>query len=198
MIAPKVTDVNGSTNSCVLRDSALNSCYPTPQSDAQRHFHDYVATNKQRAWKAVCAIETGNLDELGVVLHEAQEAFDRGATLLSHELLSPTLRTVFCDRELRPKAIGLKGVGSQGDGSVQILCPDAEAQEQVLRYLHDVRGMAGIALTLSPSPASPLHGLLSTKRVNRAILIAFGTWRAATDIRYSTHACDHRFWRHCA
>ncbi len=47
------------------------------------------------------------------------------------ELTSPRLHEIMSDCELRRVSLAVKGVGSQGDGSVQVLCKGAADQEIV-------------------------------------------------------------------
>jgi galactokinase len=89
----------------------------------------------------VDAIARGDAEELGRVYTRAQAAFDDRAGDVCPSQLgasgSPKLRSVINSERLRDAGMyGGKGVGSQGDGTVQLLC-DGEAGmarcEEVLR-----------------------------------------------------------------
>ena len=45
----------------------------------------------------------------------------------------------------------MKGVGSQGDGSAQILCISQQTQLEVIDYIHKKYHMHAFALTISPT-----------------------------------------------
>ena len=48
---------------------------------------------------------------------------------------------------------GGKGVGSQGDGTVQFLAKDTKTQKELVTYLQKEKGMTAYSLTLKPSTA---------------------------------------------
>ena len=65
-----------------------------------------------------------------------QNEFDKAGYLLRpSELKSPKLHSIINDQELNKYALAIKGVGSQGDGSCQVLCVNELMQEQVYRRL---------------------------------------------------------------
>jgi UTP-glucose-1-phosphate uridylyltransferase len=66
----------------------------------------------------------------------------------------------------------MKGVGSQGDGSVQLLCESADAQIMVLRYLKETYGLEGITLTVPASASVPRIILRHERRVRQAVIVA--------------------------
>lgn len=81
---------------------------------------------------AVTAIERGDALALAAQMTRAQRAFDAGCmSNCPSQLTAPRLHTLMADPVLRECALAVKGVGSQGDGSAQILCDSAERQEQV-------------------------------------------------------------------
>jgi len=73
-----------------------------------------------------------------------------------HELMKDLLEGVFngvqCDsssRDVTTRAVlAVKGIGSQGDGSAQILCSSLAAQSQVLQYLTSRHRMQAFPLTI--------------------------------------------------
>ena len=81
---------------------------------------------------------------------EAQQLFDFNvAPMCPEELTSPILHEVLNDPVINRLSYGGKGVGSQGDGSVQFLAKDRESQQQIIDYLNN-RGMKAYALTIKP------------------------------------------------
>ena len=96
--------------------------------------HEYVRQNQDIAWNAIAAIEMGNTRLLAKSMSDAQNSFDKNLyDICPQEFLSPTLRSIFSDSNLTSNKfyIATKGVGSNGDGSVQFLCENSEKQEQV-------------------------------------------------------------------
>lgn len=84
------------------------------------------------AQRSVEAIEAGDVFALGAQMTLAQALFD--ANCLPNcpsELTSPRLHSLMNDAVLREMCVAVKGVGSQGDGSAQLLCASAELQHQV-------------------------------------------------------------------
>jgi hypothetical protein len=68
---------------------------------------------------------------------DAQTAFDNCALEnCPIELTAPRLREVMSYAPLRKVALAVKGVGSQGDGTVQVLCRTPEEQKQALHILN--------------------------------------------------------------
>jgi hypothetical protein len=66
------------------------------------------------------------------------------------ELTSPRLHAVMEDAVLRDIALAIKGVGSQGDGSVQVLCGTADTQRLALARLVEL-GCEPFLLTIPAS-----------------------------------------------
>jgi len=65
------------------------------------------------------------------------------------ELNAPKLHEVLNDPIIQPMVYGGKGVGSQGDGSIQFLAKDKENQQKLIDYLNS-RGMKAYPLTIKP------------------------------------------------
>jgi UTP-glucose-1-phosphate uridylyltransferase len=80
----------------------------------------------------------------------AQALFETAvAPMCPEELTSPKLHEVLRDPIIQPLIYGGKGVGSQGDGSIQFLAKDKECQQKVIDYLNS-RGMKAYPLTIKP------------------------------------------------
>ena len=95
---------------------------------------------------------------------EAQRLFDRyAAPACPDQLTAPSLHRVLAHPALAPHVLGGKGVGSQGDGSVQFLARDEESQEAAIRVLTDELGLSCLRLTVARS-----------KKVRKAVITAAG------------------------
>lgn len=81
---------------------------------------------------ALAAMAAGDAAAVGALMTEAQAAFDAAARpCCPSQLTAPVLHQLLQFEPLRPLVWGGKGVGSQGDGTCQLLCRSAEAQQQV-------------------------------------------------------------------
>ncbi len=98
--------------------------------------HEYVLRNVAICASATAAIESGDMLQLAAAMTSAQTSFDQCATPnCPSQLTSPVLHYLMSDEVLRGLSLAIKGVGSQGDGSVQFLCTGEEQQIQVLLRL---------------------------------------------------------------
>jgi len=133
----------------ILQD--LNKAYPFATTEAEKKEH--LALGKQNIEIINRAIEymgKGDAVALGKLMDEAQELFDTAvAPMCPEELNSPKLHQTLRDPKIRELVYGGKGVGSQGDGSVQFLAKNEECQKQLLEYLTSI-GMKPYKLTLNP------------------------------------------------
>ena len=79
-----------------------------------------------------------------------QENFDRKVMPACDELIGPVLHSVLNDPIVKRLTLGAKGVGSQGDGSVQFLVRDKETATELQKYLAEELGMPSYTLTITP------------------------------------------------
>lgn len=130
--------------------SDLNKAYPFAQNDAEHDLHRALGEwNHDIVNRAIGYMAEGKVEQLGALMTEAEEQFERYVTPMSAALQAPKLRAVLHDPQIQPLIYGGKGVGSHGDGSVQFLARNAEAQQQLIDYLN-AEGMKAYPLTLQP------------------------------------------------
>ena len=130
--------------------SDLNKAYPFPTTDAERAEHEALGQqNLDIVDRAIKYMAEGDAEALGRLMTEAEALFDAKVAPMSPALISPKLHSVLQDPKIQPMIWGGKGVGSHGDGSVQFLARDEEAQRQLVDYLND-HGMKAYMLTLKP------------------------------------------------
>ena len=102
-------------------------------------------TNQRFVREATEAIARGDAAALGRTYADAQAAFDRAAgAACPSQLSAPALRATLADDDVRAASLGGKGVGSQGDGSVQFVCDGeagAEACAETLRRKFGLRAV---------------------------------------------------------
>jgi len=81
---------------------------------------------------------------------QAQELFDKKVAPASWEdLRAPKLHAILNNESVKELTFGGKGVGSQGDGSVQFLAKDEKCQYNLINYLTSI-GMTAYPLTIKP------------------------------------------------
>lgn len=123
--------------------------------------------NEKLINEAKAAIEAGDSKEVGRLMVEAQAHFDKMVAPASPvELKAPVLHSILADEKIKELTYGAKGVGSQGDGSIQFLAKDDKTQEELIKYIKEKYDMEGFKLTLKPG-----------KKVKKAIIpvAGFGT-----------------------
>jgi UTP-glucose-1-phosphate uridylyltransferase/galactokinase len=129
----------------------LNKCYPFPETGTERKVHEALGErNQDIVGRAIEYMRKGDAPALGALMTEAQRLFD---TLVSpacpDQLVAPVLHTFLNDKNIKPLTYGGKGVGSQGDGSIQFLAKDAAAQDALCAYLEQ-KGLSPYKLTITP------------------------------------------------
>lgn len=133
----------------ILKD--LNKGFPFADNEKERQIQEALGKDNQEIIsKAIEYIKDGKLQELGELMTYAQIIFDeKVAPMCPSQLTSPILHRTLQDENIKELTYGGKGVGSQGDGSIQFLAKDAECQEQLIEYLKSL-GMRPFKLTIAP------------------------------------------------
>ncbi|MEO0458846.1 MAG: GHMP kinase, partial [Cyanobacteria bacterium P01_A01_bin.114] len=106
--------------------SDLNQCYPFPKNQIQQKVQHYLGPlNTQFIQQAVTVVQQGDAKKLGTLMTQAQAAFDRHLTpACPDQLAAPRLHRLLTHPSLQPFIFGGKGVGSQGDGTAQLVAKD--------------------------------------------------------------------------
>jgi len=117
----------------------LNKRYPFAENDIDKNLHEALGIDNQTIIKkAIQFMKDGNKQLLGSLMTEAQEIFDRKVAPSSIEQLkAPKLHKYLNDKNVLLLTYGGKGVGSQGDGTVQFLAKDEKSQKQLVEYLNN-------------------------------------------------------------
>ena len=130
--------------------SDLNKAYPFPNTDAERAEHEALGEqNLDIIERAIKFMADGDAEALGRLMTEAEALFDAKVAPMSPALWAPKLHAVLQDPTIQSLSWGGKGVGSHGDGSVQLLARNEETQKQLADYLNQ-QGMKAYTLTLKP------------------------------------------------
>ncbi|HML48513.1 MAG TPA: GHMP kinase [Clostridia bacterium] len=133
--------------------SALNACYPFAQTPLARGVQRALGEENRRIVSQVVeALVEGDAWRLGALMTEAQGIFDAlVAPACPEELTAFRLHAALSDPTARALSLGGKGVGSQGDGSVQFICADAAAKQALCAHLQS-QGMEAFPLTIRAQP----------------------------------------------
>ena len=129
----------------------LNKGYPFASNAMEEAEHEALGVrNQEIVNRAIKYMAEGEVEQLGALMTEAEELFDRQiAPMCPEELTSPRLHAILADEYVKSITYGGKGVGSHGDGSVQFLAKNAECQQQLIDYLVS-KGMPAYPLTIKP------------------------------------------------
>lgn len=145
-----ISDLNASKDTIQIL-SDLNKCYPFPRTDMDHRVHEALGRdNLEMVERAIEYMRTGEVEKLGQLMTEAQKLFDEKIAPASIEqLTAPVLHSMLADETVKSLSYGGKGVGSQGDGSVQFLAKNAECQTKLVEYLCGL-GLHAHKLTIQP------------------------------------------------
>ncbi|MEM7411569.1 MAG: GHMP kinase [Myxococcota bacterium] len=134
----------------------LHRCYPdAPDPQARAVREALGAANQATVAGALRALAAGDLETLGKLMTEAQARFDRDVVPASTALEAPHQQRVLAHPALAELGFGAKGVGSQGDGCVQVVARDAETQATLVARLGDERGLSAFAMTVPATDRRP-------------------------------------------
>ena len=78
-----------------------------------------------------------------------------GAAASPEQLTAPVLHSVIRDADVQALVLGAKGVGSNGDGTVQFLCADTDRAAQLCALLKSKFDMHSFALCIPASHTQP-------------------------------------------
>jgi len=159
-----ITDLNAGKDTREILNS-LNHCYPFAENDVQKKVQKYLGPiNAGIIDEAAKAIQAGNPKRIGDLMKEAQEQFDKYLQpACPSQLTAPVLHAVLNHSPLKAYVFGGKGVGSQGDGSVQFIAKDKDAQEKAIEILKQDFNLSSLKLVLR-----------SGYRVRKAVIPAAG------------------------
>ena len=145
--------------------SRLNRCFPFAEEPTQKNVQNYLGPiNRRIVGEAIEAIKTGAVARLGALMTEAQMEFDKNLQpACPSQLTAPVLHKLLDYAPLKPFIYGGKGVGSQGDGTAQLLAKDAASRKKAAEIIQNDLGMQCLDLIVRPA-----------KRVRKAVIPAAG------------------------
>lgn len=141
-------DLNGEKDTRKIL-SSLNACYPYAQNEQAQRVQEALGPDNRKVVEQVMeAMRVGDAERIGNLMDESQRIFDEKiVAACPSELTSPLLHEVMSDARVRELALGVKGVGSHGDGTVQMICKDEETQNTLCMYLEN-KGMSAYHFTI--------------------------------------------------
>jgi len=143
----------------------LNRSYPIAENDIERGVHELLGpVNKRIVHQAVEALHASDAQRLGRLMTEAQAFFDQYAMpACPEELTAPVLHRLLDFEPLKEHIWGGKGVGSQGDGTAQLIARSPDDQQAVVEIIERDLGMPCLKLALRPA-----------QKVRKAVIPAAG------------------------
>jgi UTP-glucose-1-phosphate uridylyltransferase/galactokinase len=130
--------------------NSLNHCYPFAETETARNVQRCLGEqNREIVTEAARLLKLGDAAGVGALMTRAQRLFDEQvAPACPTQLAAPVLHRLLAHPPLQPLIHGGKGVGSQGDGSAQLIARDAAAQREIIRIITRDLGMTGLPLTI--------------------------------------------------
>jgi UTP-glucose-1-phosphate uridylyltransferase/mevalonate kinase len=128
----------------------LNRSYPFAETEIERDVQELLGPiNKRIVHQAIDTLQAGDAKRLGALMVEAQTLFDRYAQpACPEELTAPVLHHVLDYEPIKPHIWGGKGVGSQGDGTAQLIARSEADQQTVIEIIERDLKMPCLTLTL--------------------------------------------------
>lgn len=131
-----IVDLAGAKNTQKIL-AQLNHCYPQADNPIAVQVQKYLGEINQALVKqAVTALQQGNAESIGALMNQAQAEFDRYvAPACPEQLNAPILHQLLNYSSLQPYIYGGKGVGSQGDGTAQLIALDRNSQSKAIALI---------------------------------------------------------------
>lgn len=143
--------------------SSLNLCFNDRESETGRNVRNYLGhENKKIVLQAMEALQEGDSFELGRLMTFAQARFDEAMIPACREELSaPKLHSILSLSSIQPYIYGGKGVGSQGDGTAQLVVKDSDNMQTVQKLLEPF-DVNCYSLKIFPKTAIPVSHAITT------------------------------------
>lgn len=132
-----IADLKGNKDTRKILN-ALRSCYPFAKNKEQEAVHHMLGDeNKVLVDRMYTAIESGDIEEIGKIFNESQALIDKAGIPICDEYKAPLLHEVINNSTIKKLSYGVRGIGSGGDGSVQIIARDRKSQLELVAYLNN-------------------------------------------------------------
>lgn len=115
----------------------LNQCYPLAESQIQAGVHKHLGKiNAILVQQAILALNQGDAQKIGNLMNQAQSEFDRLIVpACPEQLQAPILHRLLEHQPLQKYIYGGKGVGSQGDGTAQLVARDRISRHKAISLI---------------------------------------------------------------
>jgi len=131
----------------------LRACFPNAPGAVAAGVREALGPrNAALVGHARAAVAAGDARRLGALMNEAQDVFDRQVAPACPELAAPRLHQVLAHPATRALAWGGKGVGSQGDGTAQLVARGAAERGSLAARLARDLGVSSFPLTITRDP----------------------------------------------
>ncbi|MBD2388032.1 mevalonate kinase family protein [Cylindrospermum sp. FACHB-282] len=134
--------------------SHLHACYPFATKELQANVQKFLGViSYQITQAAIDALQTGDAVKIGMLMKQAQAAFDKYLIpACPRQLTAPLLHQLLNYPPIQGLILGGKGVGSQGDGTAQFIVQNEEYQQQIIEIItRDFPKMQCLKLTIYAS-----------------------------------------------
>lgn len=130
-----LVDLRGTKDTRRILDD-LHACYGAGGGPVARGVREALGPrNRDLLGRARSAVEEGDARAVGELMSEAQAVFDRLVAPACPELAAPRLHEVLAAAAASGLSWGGKGVGSQGDGTAQVVARGVEERAELARRL---------------------------------------------------------------
>ncbi|MBN1234173.1 MAG: GHMP kinase [Candidatus Coatesbacteria bacterium] len=142
--------------------SSLNLCFNDKESETGRNVRNYLGhENRRIVLEAREALQEGDSAELGRLMTFAQERFDEAMMpACKEELSAPKLHSILSSEAIQPYIYGGKGVGSQGDGTAQLVLKDSDSMN-IVKNLLEPFDVNCYSLKILPKKAIPVSRIIA-------------------------------------
>ena len=143
----------------------LNHCYPFAEDEMQRNVQKYLGPISTAITReAYKALHQGDAVRVGELMRKAQAEFDKYVQpACPEQLTAPVLHKVLNYGPIQPYILGGKGVGSQGDGTAQLIVKDQQSQQKAIDIIERDLKMSCLKLVIQAG-----------RRVRKAVIPAAG------------------------
>jgi len=146
-----IADLNGRKDTKKIL-STLHSCFPFPKTNLEKKVKEMLCEkNKLLIDEMIYSMKVGNIEKIGRLMNYSQRLIDESAGLICDELKAPILHKVMRDPNIKNWSYGSRGIGSNGDGSIEILARNEKCQKKIEEYLKDEYDMNTFSCSFNPT-----------------------------------------------
>ncbi len=128
-------DLESNKNTIKILDD-LNNSYECDDEISKNVRYYLEVLNREIVNESYKLFINGDCKKIGKLMTKSQELFDKYVSpKCIDELSSPKLHLLLNDCDIKKISLGGKGVGSQGDGSVQFIVDSKEKQKELINLI---------------------------------------------------------------